>query len=259
MRQLHKLLSVVLAAMLLCSPAVAQQEERGFGRMQTDTNTDPGSTRLIRDPTGSAPTRRVRVFEIDGVCGTAKWGDGKTSDCSDGSIRSERFQTPRNEPQERWYGWYFYLPADFPLGNQQRAGGQYTLGQWHAGGCPHVMIVNAPAEDTMLYVQTLFDAGGYDCNRDERMPIADMRSLVGKWNRIEIFSRWAPRDGKFIVYLNGEEVVNFTGRTLTKGREDTIYFKYGIYHCCTRSLDLVGSYKVYYTNVRAANTREGLN
>jgi hypothetical protein len=246
------------ASIVAASFTPVQSQERGFGNMYVDGNTPPKSTAVISDPTGSAPTGKVRVFKIEPVCADVKYDDGSSSDCKYNSSRSERSQENKSQPRERWYGWYFYLPDDFPLGKAQKAAGQYTIGQWHDGQCPHAALVNSPSEDTILYVQTMFAKGNYECDRDKRLPVADMRSLVGKWNRIEIFSRWDVADGAFVVFLNGNKVVDFKGRTLTKGYENENYFKYGIYHCCTKGVELISPYEMYYSHVRSAKTREGL-
>lgn len=250
--------SLLIAATLFVTAESILAQERGFGAMETDPNTPRKSTAVIKDPTGTAPTEKVRIFKIEPVCSTAKYGDGKTSDCTYNSTRSERTQRSDSQPTERWYGWSFFLPADFPVGKAQNAGGAYTFGQWHNGHCPHAAIMNAPSETTMLYVETSIPQGGYDCGRDRQLPIADMRTLLGRWTKIEVFARWAKNDGVFRLYLNGELVIDHRGRTLTQGYENSNYFKYGVYHCCTKGVELINPYEVLYSNVKSAATREGL-
>jgi hypothetical protein len=48
-----------------------------------------------------------------------------------------------------------------------------------------------------------------------------------------MFARWSNKDdGIFKIYLNGSLVLDFKGRTITKGKEHSNYLKIGIYQCC---------------------------
>ena len=66
------------------------------------------------------------------------------------------------------------------------------------------------------------------------MPFTSIQELRGKWTEFVMFARWSNKgDGKFLIYINGELVMNLDGiRTLTKGKERKNYLKVGIYQCC---------------------------
>jgi hypothetical protein len=86
-----------------------------------------------------------------------------------------------------------------------------------------------------------------------------MSKLVGQWHRFEAHVRWSTTDdGLAQIFLDGEMVVDFNGRTLSKEKPKPNYFKYGVYLCCTGGTELVKPATVLYAGVSRADTREGL-
>lgn len=113
-----RLIAVLVLNCISASAILAQ----GFGQFAEKPINAPGSYDRARDPTGTAPERRVHLFSIDaGTCSARPYGNG-FNDCHFQSVRSQLFETNQVQPREAWYGWYMYLPPSFPLSNQQQGG-----------------------------------------------------------------------------------------------------------------------------------------
>ena len=93
-------------------------------------------------------------------------------------------------------------------------------------------------------------------------PLIEESELRGRWHRIEVHAHWA-RDEKgfFQVWVNGEQKVDFAGRTMSA---DIVYFKYGVYRSFmsrykrAKGTDTVPGQTVLYVNVKKSKTRDGL-
>ncbi len=252
---------MAVGSVLLVSASLGQAKD-GFGKFLKEPINAPGSYKFIPDPTGQASTPKVHSFTIKpGKCSTAKHFSG-ASDCTFKSVRSQLFEPNKKQPKEAWYAWNMYLPADFPVHTQQAATGLYSFAYWHNGYCPHVGIVSDTGSTSKLRLQTmkLLTDGSDDCVPDKMMEIGDLKELRGKWLRFEVHTKWsAGADGVVDIFLNGTQVASHRGRTLTQGRSKGNYFKYGVYLCCTKGVELVTPATVLYTGVVRADTREGLN
>lgn len=252
---LAKTLAIIFVAILLGSSAQAQ----GFGRFDEEPINAPDGYRLVRDPTGSAPTRRVHMFQIDaGTCSARPYGNG-FNDCHFQSVRSQLFETRQTQPTEAWYQWSMYLPADFPFGAQQPAGGNYSFAYWHNRECPNIDFEVTDGRST-LYLRTNRYNGPGNCVFLDRIPIVDIASLVGRWRSFEVFVRWSEgADGRAEVYFDGQLMTTYQGPTITRGTPDYNYFKFGIYLNNTRDTNLVRQAIAFYTEPKRASTRAGLS
>ena len=252
-------LQMAVAILLLASPGLGQAG--GFGAFQKEPINAPGSYKLIADPTGQAPSPKVHSFTIaPGKCSASAYDNGN-SDCTFKSVRSQLYEPNKQQPKEAWYGWSMYLPADFPVGRRQAATGLYSFAYWHNGECPHAAFVSDTGTSSKLYLQTntMPPGGKYPCVPDKRITIGDLGALRGKWHRFEVHAKWdAGADGMMEVFLDGAQVAALRGRTLTQGGPNKNYFKFGIYLCCTKGVELVTPATVLYTDVARAATREGL-
>jgi len=180
---------------------------------------------------------KVHSFQFGSECGDLKRkssgaskyvGKWHSSDCGQNSVRSEISQNERRQPKESWYRWNVFLPNDFPI----QAGGKLLLGQFHNGECPHVSFTSPGKANGVLYFETMKTWQG-DCKNTIRIPFTSIQELRGKWTEFVMFARWHnDTQGQFKIYLNGELVLNYYGRTLTKGKESSNYVKVGIYQCC---------------------------
>jgi len=253
------LLSVIFMASLAL--AANAQSVGGFGNgarppfFQKELN-QPNSYSLVRDPQTNSGKRNVHRFQIDGsVC--------VKHDCSYNSVRSElvedvyqRKKFGKGQPKEAWYGWEVLFPNGFPSGPRQTKGG-YLFGQWHNGVCPHLSFYQPTFEGYTLFLRTNHTKG---CKPSQQIPILDMRDIEGKWTSFEVFVRWSTKeDGRVIVYVNGVEKVDYTGRTMTLDVPDVNHFDFGIYLPNTPSLKSIKPATVYYRNVNRQNSRNRLH
>jgi hypothetical protein len=216
-----------------------------MGPVKRSLNRAPHGYEVIPDPTGSAPTELVEKFEVrPGDCfGNAEWND-----CYEDRERSELSASTNNGfGTEYWYGWWIYVPKDYVNVHPTKV----ALGQFHQrNGPPAFMFQNHTGG---LMVDKNFG------NSFQREKILSDDELRGTWNQIEVHAKWG-RDGFFAVYANGELKRVFEGVTANK----PIYFKYGLYRSFLKRYKVLAKVNevptqiVYYSNVRRARTREGL-
>lgn len=252
------LLHALLVSLFALSASAA--DAQGFGSFNTDELSPPGGVQRIVDPTGAAPTRKVDSFSIpSGYCNPKPYvASGPDSDCYYNSTRAQKSQASHHQPAEAWYGWWMYLPADFPYGKKQVLG-HYEFAYWHNGQCPHVTFANFAGQSGDLILQTNRRVGNYDCAPEASLPIARMADLAGRWTRFETFVKWGDASsGHLTVYLNGKAVLDRDMATLTAGMEKENYFKYGIYLCCTKDINKVKPMQALFAGVKSAKSREGL-
>lgn len=268
-RRVSGLLGAVLGvafAAALC--AVAQAQDFGtFDPFVVDQHSVPDTVATVADPTGLAPTARVFSFSLPaGACSNELYEAGSDdSDCKFNSARSQYrenvFATKRNanvQPKESWYGWAVYFPEDFPYGTRQTRG-SFEFAYWHNHQCPHLTLMNWAGVDDALYLGTNRALGNYECAPGPQLKVADFSSLLGKWNRFEVFVRWAnDKSGLVKLYLDGRFIAEQVGPNLTAGLEDINYFKFGLYLCCTPDHKGIKEARALYSSVKRADTREGL-
>ena len=246
-----KAISIAFGWIVVLGLSACETVDRGsFGPFMRSLNNTSYGYAVIEDPTGSAPTELVERFEVrPGDCGSnSGW-----SDCANDRERSELSEKNKRSTlgTASWYGWSFYVPEDyvniFPT--------KVALGQFHQEGShPVWMFQNS--------------SGGYHLDdqvygRTRRYyELINENDLRGKWHRIEVHAKWSKKeDGFFKVWVNGEQKVDYSGQTMTGTKT---YFKYGVYRSfMSRYKNAKGGNEVpgqlvYYTNVRRANSREGL-
>jgi hypothetical protein len=165
-------------------------------------------------------------------------------------------------PKKAWYGWYMYLPDEFVLRPEQSTG-YHTFVEWHNDQCPHVSLRNRPGTNSLTF-ETAIMLGDFECADADTLVIGDLSKMKNRWIRFEIYAEWSVKnDGLFQIFLDGEEVLTFRGRNLTKGMEKKKnYFAFGDYLCCNSGVEGVREVKkskIYFTGVKRATSREGLN
>ena len=240
---------VPLAAAVLVAACVTP--DRGtFGPFQRSLNTKAHGYAVIADPTGAAPVPKIERFEVrPGDCGrNSGWND-----CENDRERSELGERGKSTGpgQTWWYGWHLYVPEDyinvFPT--------KVALGQFHQHRSHVVwMFQNA--------------GGGYHLDDQVRGKTSRYYELIpetelrGRWHRIEVQAKWSREsDGFLRVWVNGEQKVDYAGRTMTA---DFVYFKYGVYRSYVSRYknatgsDAVPAQTALYANVRRSATRDGL-
>lgn len=240
-------LQLVFLALILTG---CQSIDRGnFGSFERSLNNKPYGYQVVDDPTGVAPTAKVERFEVrSGDCAS----DPGWSDCDNDRERSELSQQkPRENPgSSRWYGWSIYFPSDYIT----IAPTKVALGQFHQTDAPPVWMFQETLGGYFLDDQV----PGYTRRYHELIPSKDLR---GKWHRLEVNVLWTNKeDGFFKVWVNGEEKVNYAGPTMTK---NDVYFKYGLYRTFVSRFEHshkkpIPTQVVYFSNIRRANSRDGL-
>ncbi len=230
----------------------------GFGQFAPEPINAPGSYRIIADPTGLAPTARVQSFRIDaGACSSKKYDNGN-SDCTFHSVRSQAYELAKNQPAEAWYAWSMYLPPDFPVGKEQKAGGNLLFAYWHNGDCQN-LDVNVPRGSTKLYFQTNLFYGAGKCPPDQRVAFADLAAMRGQWHRFEVHVKWSKgADGLAELFLDGKKAATIRGRNITPNTHPQNYFKFGLYQNNTLATEKLVTETAFYTGISRASTRDGL-
>lgn len=193
----------------------------------------------VEDPTGSSPVPVVERFEVQP-------GDCTDIDCKIDRERSELREIGlRNKDGSTWwYGWSMYVPEGFRNVYPTKV----ALGQFHQeDGKPAFMFQNHKGGLWLDYQL-----------RNRYYQLIKKKDLRGKWHKIEVNVHWSrSRDGFFKVWVNGEQKVDFKGKTMNK---KLAYFKYGIYRSFLSRYHskVIPAQIVYYANVRKYTTREGL-
>ena len=222
-----------------------------FGEIKRSLNNKPHGYAVIEDPTGSAPTKRVEVFEVrPGDCAKSKGWD----DCKKDRERSELSESGKKRARsgsEYWYGWNIYFPKDYINIYPTKT----ALGQFHQDGSHPVWMFQNGKGGYHLDDQVYGGTRKY-------FELISEKNLRGQWYQIEVHAKWEKdRTGIFQVWVNGELKVDYTGQTMTAKK---VYFKYGIYRSFmsryknkTNTTE-VPAQTVYYSNVKKGLTRESL-
>ena len=206
----------------------------------------------------SAPEHPVRYgkkserFEVrPGDCSRSKISSW--SDCKHDKERSElgQYQWQR-EGHEYWYRWSIYIPK-----NHQNLAPVYTVyGQFHQVKCQPAFqfIEKSHYWGLALAIwRTITNDGIVHWNE-----LLEPEQFVGKWNDFVVHARWTRKnDGWFKVWVNGEEKIAYSGKTMSC---DKVYFKYGIYRS---SVSMNPDSKTvttiaYYDGVVRSKSKEGM-
>jgi hypothetical protein len=242
---------IIILSLGACQTVADSSINRGsFGPFMRSLNTTSHGYAVIKDPTGSAPAPLVERFEVrPGDCGS---NDG-WSDCAKDRERSElseRHKTPTTGTSS-WYGWSLFVPVDYVNIYPTKV----ALGQFHQHRSHPVWMFQNSRGGYHLDDQVTGTTRRY-------YKLIDDKDLRGKWHRIEVHAKWANKnDGFFKVWVNGQQMVDYSGQTMSAS---ATYFKYGLYRSFmsryrnTKGRDDVPGQIVYYANVRRANSREGL-
>ena len=241
----------VLPLLLLggCQRTSTEYNDRGwFDPMVRSLNNKSYGYQIVKDVTGSAPTKLIERFELrPGDCSANRVWD----DCATDRERSELSQIDRDIfiGSTEWYGWYIFVPKEHKVISPPVYMGQFN--QWPATSRPAWMFIT--------------NAGGYyldpHLSNQKYSKLIDKTDLLGKWNKIEINAKWSKYwDGFFRVYVNGKLSVNFKGKTAGVAK---LFFKYGIYRTHVSSHTANYDTKaltqiVYFTKVKRGSSRASI-
>jgi len=215
--------------------------------------------RIILDPTGTSPFKKIESFSPrSGDCGNNKhWGgkSGGVTDCNTDRLRLEVTGSKRlskklvkKKPRERWYGYYFYIPNNFPKDKylQPYLNQFYGYNKGSRGGY-------SPQISASIFKNKFQVFGSY---------IIDEKNLKGKWHKIEYHIKWSINNDGFVkVYHNNELKVNNT--EFTTMMYDYVEFKYGTYNHKDFGYIYPENYQfpghtIYFSGMSVSKKRDGL-
>jgi len=184
---------------------------------------DKHNYKIIEDPTGKSPIKIIESFSPrKGDCGNQKHWNGSITDCNSSRLRLEivnqkenrlSSKNIKNKPLERWYGFYFYVPNNFPQDENLNPYINQFYGynkNWNGGG---------------PFISTLLWKGSLKVGTDI---LINKNDLKGKWHKIEYHFKWSTKkDGFMKVYHNDNLKIN--RQNILTFRYDFMEIKYGTY------------------------------
>ena len=223
---------------------------------------------VVKDPTGTAPSETVERFEVrPGDCGS----DPGWSDCANDRERSEIStgftQSTKILPgQDRWIGFYIYLPEDFETSWDVRT----TLGQIHmkggmqgtAGGFksfpPLIQLEAKNGWQGDGYITSYHRLTGDPKNISDVAQhelLSKLDDMKGKWTHVMFHIAGKGPSPYLEIFINGDRKAEFV-QTLPKAPEH-YYFKYGIYRSfVSRHGGPMPIQIVFYDEVKMGTSRE---
>ena len=170
----------------------------------------------------------------------------------------------RGQPVEAWYGWELYFRPDQILGAGQPRG-PIIMGQFKENrgyGCPHLAFWHhtrhVPNTYELVLQKNTDSPPPLDCTTIVKRSLIDVKEMLGTWTRFEFQIRWSlGQDGFINGFVNGNQVVQYSGPTCFVDCTQFNNFRYGVYFANQRGLPL-RPLDVYYKNVRRAPSRSGL-
>ena len=210
--------------------------------------------RIVIDPTGTSPFKKVEKFSPrKGDCGNEMSRQANRSDCESGRLRLEIHNsrdkiTKKKKPFETWFGYYIFVPEDFPIDKHF---------------APYI---------TQFYGETKRQRGGHAPQISASIvngklvhfgkTIVDEKNLKGKWNKIEFQIKWSiQKDGFVKVYHNGE--LKSSTENYKTMSHDKVQIKYGTYNHKGNSTIYPEGYQfpghtIYFAGVSISKTRDKL-
>jgi|TARA_Y100000816_G_scaffold144992_1_gene102871 hypothetical protein len=181
--------------------------------------------KIIKDPTGTSPFKIVENFSPrKGDCSEKEHWEGRSggiTDCNTGRLRLEIYgknklskKLVKKKPREIWYGYYIYIPKNFPKDEYL----QPYLNQFY-GSNKNSRGGYVPQISAAIFKNKLQILGSY---------IIDEKNLKGKWHKIEYHIKWSINNDGFVkVYHNNKLKIDKT-EFITMSH-DFVSFKYGTY------------------------------
>lgn len=126
---------------------------------------------------------------------------------------------------ERWHGISYYLPADFNQGTNSRTANDRIIFQFADEG-PAMFSLHLDATKRELFLRHKRPDGKFQY-------LGSFPVETRRWYDVAFHVIWTTgNDGLFEMYLDGQQVASFTGRTLVK--RDVTYSKWGVFGQPTR-------------------------
>ena len=277
-----KVAGFMFSALIALSACVAQTDDgvirgndgpgavhrAGYQYFIKAENNQPGGYKIVADPANPNSGQVVEQFSISNKSCS---GD----DCGHNSVRSQIYEQRTEglgvQPLESWYSWEIYLPADFPIGSEQVTGALLFTEFKETNFCASTMFhhnAGAPNRNTILWFTLNYTSDHLDpnfpgspkaCVNYYENFVADLKNMLGRWTRFELFMRWSQKeDGRAIIYVNGQQTMNYSGRTCVADCMLRNPFQYGLYFANASSLNGINQSTAYYRNVSRSNSKDTL-
>lgn len=134
---------------------------------------------------------------------------------------------------ERWHGISYYFPKDYNQGSNSSTFNDRIIFQFCDEGSPMFSLHLDAAREQLWVRRKLPERDSNGKPRFETLGRWDFQ--VGQWYDIVFHAKWTKDGSGFMeVYVDGQQVVNYRGRTLAE--RDVTYSKWGIYGQPTRVL-----------------------
>jgi Polysaccharide lyase len=131
---------------------------------------------------------------------------------------------------EYWYGWSVYIPSDWDENLPNSTGHWVNITQWHnATGVPLYLNLRGN-EVSFVHNSQLTGADLFPGKI-----IGSVDSMLGKWTDFVAHINWSTStNGYFKIWMNGVQVVNWTGVTVPTGSGNP-YWKAGFNYASDES------------------------
>ena len=275
-----KLAILALAAMTLLIGCVAETNDgvkpttyrpgkahrAGYQYFEESKFNPPGSYTLVNDPADPNSVQQVEKFSFSGK-------ECSDIDCVTNSVRSLIVEHGNSglgvQPREAWYSWEIYLAPDFPSGPEQSQGGLSFAEFKENNECATINFVQIPGyTDSDLSFTMNLSTGNIDkqfpgkvkeCALLFNKKVADTREMRGRWTRFEMFMRWSHGSGgRAMIFVDGKQMVDFTGPTCHSDCLKRNPFQYGIYLSNAPNVEGIIPSTAYFRNVSRSSHREAL-
>ena len=177
-------------------------------------------------------------------------GDCYGDDCSR-TPKYERAESAQNglqqvEGEEYWYGWSFFVPANYAEPVDGFA--HYGQFQQHSNFDPIWMFTKFYKGDYVLRYNAVATNGG-----GPNFVLLTDSEFRGRWHDVVVHARWSTANGFTNVWINGRLSAEYVGPTRTVGNTD-VYFKYGVYRQAKNETAVV-----YYDELRRGKNRSSVD
>lgn len=170
-------------------------------------------------------------------------GDCGGTDCqrADGNRERSEFATTgvlNYEGDVYWYGWSFYVPADYiESGNLAGAYPSVTITQFAQHPAPPNTNYYISLMFSKLYrgdvVMRTFPTDPADSRPKHTYTVIPHGEFAGRWHDMVVEAKWTDADSGYArVWHNGVLKVDYAGPTRSRTSQD-VYFKYGLYRPMT--------------------------
>lgn len=226
----------------------AQELDHGeLGPLKKSLNNKDYAYKVIDDPTGTAPFKKVERFELrNGDCSKNPWWD----DCKNDRERVELMQRVESQASKKieWYGWSFFVDKNFPSVYPVKL----SIAQFYDDGAMQPVWM-FQVNDGGLYIESMMKTSKV------QEYIIPANELSNRWHSIEVEVKWSTqKDGFLNVWVDKNRKLSYSGQTLISGK---YYLKYGLYRSYLSRFKKKGpipTQSIYFSNVKMGKTQKNI-